>query len=106
MPKIALLHPSRSYTYSQVQDSALHAPIAAFAIYKSEPGRWKHIHEIIYLLDMPNADLTDFDIVMIPGRMHAEMLLTLRDQFAAYLQQGGTALAFGEQPAPLLLGVV
>jgi hypothetical protein len=71
----------------------------------NEPKYRKHIDEIIYLLDLPNVDLTQFDVVLIPDRMHPEKLMTCKQQLADYLQQGGTVIAFGEQPTPLLPGV-
>ena len=42
---------------------------------------------------------------MIPDRMHPDRLLLSKQQFADYLDQGGTVIAFGEQPVPLLPGV-
>lgn len=71
----------------------------------NEPKYRQHIDEIIYLLDLPNVDLAQYDAVIIPDRMHPDRLMVSKQQFADYLDQGGTIIAFGEQPVPLLPGV-
>jgi hypothetical protein len=71
----------------------------------NEPKYRKHIDDIIYLLDLPGVDLSQYDAVMIPDRMHPERLLAGRERIDQYLNQGGTVIAFGEQPAPVLPGI-
>ena len=71
----------------------------------NEPKYRRHIDELIYLLDLPNVDLTQFDVVIVPDRMHHARLEEHRDQIVAYLEQGGTVIAFGEQPRAWLPGI-
>ncbi len=70
-----------------------------------EPKYRQHIDDLVYLLDLPDVDLTQFDAVMIPDRMHPDRLMESKQQIADYLEQGGIVIAFGEQPVPLLPGV-
>ena len=72
----------------------------------NEPKYRQHIDDIVYLLDLPGTDLSQFDAVMIPDRMHPHRLMRSKQQFAEYLNGGGTIVAFGEQPVPLLPGVI
>lgn len=71
----------------------------------NEPKYRKHIDEIIYLLDLPTVDLSQYDAVIIPDRMHPDRLMEGQEGILRYLDQGGTVIAFGEQPTPLLPGV-
>lgn len=71
----------------------------------NEPKYRRHIDEIIYLLDLPEVDLTSFDVLIIPDRMHHERLEANKDQIVGYLEQGGTVIAFGEQPRAWLPGI-
>jgi hypothetical protein len=41
----------------------------------NEPKYRQHIDEIIYLMDVPDIDLTRFDAVILPDRMHADRLM-------------------------------
>lgn len=71
----------------------------------NEPKYRKQIDDIVYMLDLPHTNLTQFDAIMIPDRMHHDRLLESKEQLATYLEQGGTVIAFGEQPTSLLPGV-
>jgi hypothetical protein len=71
----------------------------------NDPKYRPHIDEIVYLLDLPNVDLTQYDAVMLPDRLHPEKMLENKPQIDDYLDRGGTVIAFGEQQVPLLPGV-
>lgn len=71
----------------------------------NEPKYRRHIDELIYLLDLPSVDLTQFEVVIVPDRMHLIQLEKRREQFVQYLEQGGTVIAFGEQPRAWLPGI-
>jgi hypothetical protein len=71
----------------------------------NEPKYRQHIDAIVYLLDLPNVDLTQFDAVVLPDRLHPEKMLENKPQIDEYLDCGGTVIAFGEQQVPLLPGV-
>ena len=58
----------------------------------NEPKYRKHIDEIIYLLDLPGVDLSEYDAVMIPDRMHPERLMAGQERIDRYLDQGGTVI--------------
>ena len=53
----------------------------------NEPKYRQHIDKIVYLLDRPRVDLSQFDAVLIPDRMHPDRLLLSKQQFADYQQK-------------------
>ena len=71
----------------------------------NEPKYRKHIDDIVYVLDLPNTDLHQFDAIILPDRLHPEKMLENKPQIDEYLDRGGTVVAFGEQQVPLLPGV-
>lgn len=58
--------------------------------------RW--LAEVIYLLDLPHADLNDFDGLLIPEGTHHVRLQAASEQIQRFLGGGGTVLLFGDQP--------
>jgi hypothetical protein len=71
----------------------------------SEPKYRRHFTEIIYLLDLPTVDLTDFHGLLVPDRLHQGRLLAASPHIGGFVARGGTVIAFGEQPRPWLPGV-
>lgn len=55
--------------------------------------------EIIYVRDLPRADLHRFDAVIVPDRTHAGLLQEAAPAIAHYLARGGTIVALGETQA-------
>jgi len=89
MKRLAVLYAGASYQHR--------------SIYISKYRRY--FDEVIYLLDLPAADLRQFKGTLIPSRIHQGKLSKAKQQFEDYLQTGGTVIAFGEQPQPYLPGV-
>lgn len=59
----------------------------------------------IYLPDLKRADLRSLDGLLIPERLHLDLLLTARPKLEDFLSSGKAIVAFGEQPEPFLPGV-
>ena len=87
MPKIALLHPSRSYTYSQVLESDLHDAIVPHDIY-----------------DLPGLDLGQYDALIVSSACDQEFLLIHKEQIRAFLDQGKVISFSGHLFRPWLPG--
>jgi hypothetical protein len=110
----SLVLPGQATESLQVAAPAIRRPKKLAAIYGGTPFQYrtlnepkyrKHIDEIIYLPDLPGVDLSQYDAVMIPDRMHPDRLMEGQERITRYLDQGGTVIAFGEQPAPVLPGI-
>lgn len=71
----------------------------------NEPKYRRHIDEIVYLLDLPVVDLSRFDALLIPDRIHHERLAESKDRIIDFLERGGTVIALGERPNAWLPGV-
>ena len=87
MSKIALLHPSRSYTYSQVRESDLHDAIVAHDIY-----------------DLPQLDLGQFDGLIVSSACDQEFLLVHKEKIRAFLDAGKVLSFSGHLFRPWLPG--
>lgn len=72
----------------------------------NEPKYRKHFEDIIYLPDLPFADLTRFDGLLIPSRTNRNVLAKAKENIAEFLNSGKTVIAFGEQPHPILPNVI
>lgn len=71
----------------------------------NEPKYRSHITDQVYILDLSSTDLRQFDAVLVPCRTHFKKLAAASDQFAAYLENGGTVVSLGEQVQSWLPGV-
>ncbi len=71
----------------------------------NHPKYRRFFSQQIYLLELPQADLSHLDGLLIPERIHQKQLLVAQPQLEAFLMCGKTILAFGEQPVPWLPGV-
>lgn len=58
------------------------------------------VDPLVYLPDLANTDLTRFDGVIVPDRLHGRLLDAARPQLLDVLDRGGTLIVFGEQ-API-----
>jgi hypothetical protein len=70
-----------------------------------EPKYHQYFAEIIYLRDLAAHDLTAFDGLLIPERLHAPTMRAVAPHIMDMLIRGGTVIAFGEQPDPWLPGI-
>jgi len=87
MPEIALLHPSRSYTFNQIQDSSLRDALTAHDIY-----------------DLPSIDLTRYRALAVTSACDQEFLLRHQDQIRAFLDRGRVLVFSGHLFRPWLPG--
>lgn len=58
---------------------------------------------LIYVRDLPSADLSPYDAVIATDRVHPRLLASSSAQFQAYLDRGGTVVAMGETRPDLWL---
>lgn len=63
----------------------------------NEPKYAQWLAGSIYLPDLPQADLSQFDGLLVPERLHAGRLDAARDRLLEVLDRGGTVMLFGEQ---------
>ncbi|TCJ16727.1 hypothetical protein E0L93_08330 [Rubrobacter taiwanensis] len=73
----------------------------------NEPKYRRWLSGLIYLPDLPGADLDGFDGLLIPERLHRGKLDEAAGSVLAYLDRGGTVLVFsgGEHPPVWLPGL-
>ena len=68
--------------------------------------KYRHFfHECIYLLDLPQTNLSALDGLLVPERLHRDRLLACRAKLEKFLEGGKVIVSFGEQPEPLFAGV-
>lgn len=87
MSRIALLHPSRSYTYAQVSDSGLRDTVVAHDIY-----------------DVPSLELETYGGLIVSSGCDQEFLLLHRDRVRAFLDSGKVLAFSGHLFRPWLPG--
>lgn len=63
----------------------------------SEPRYAGWLAGTVYLPDLPEADLGDHDVVLVPERLHAGKLHQARPRLLTALAEGRTVVVFGEQ---------
>lgn len=71
----------------------------------NEPKYRRWFSEVIYLLDLPDTDLGEFDGLLIPEGSHHIKLEAASGQIRGFLEDGGTVILFGDQPIPWLPGL-
>ncbi len=73
----------------------------------NEPKYHRWLSEIIYLPDLPGADLSTFDGLLIPERLHKGKIDAASAKVRGFLERGGCALVFGggEHPPSWLPGL-
>lgn len=65
----------------------------------------KYLAKVIYLLDLSDTDLNQFDGLIIPEGQNCKRLDIATDQLLGFLDQGGTIFLFGDQPTEWLPGL-
>jgi len=62
----------------------------------SEPPFSTFIDRLIYIRDLPFADLSDCRALLLPCRLNAHLIAPLADLLKDYMRGGGTLVAMGE----------
>ena len=65
----------------------------------------KYLTKVIYLLDLPDTDLNQFDGLIIPEGQNCKKLDIATEQLLEFLDHGGTICLFGDQPTESLPGL-
>jgi hypothetical protein len=63
----------------------------------NEPKYARWLSGLVYLPELPGADLSGFDGLILPERLHRGLLEKARPQLLGMLERGGTLVVFGEQ---------
>jgi hypothetical protein len=84
--KIAILYAGHSFHHEFLNNEKYHSLFDA----------------VIYLLDLPEADLTSYDILIVPARTNQEFLYENRHQLLDFLENGKWLISFGEIYRPWL----
>lgn len=71
----------------------------------NEPKYQKWFAEEIYILDLPETDLGEFDGLLVPEGSHHVKLEESSGQIRGFLEGGGTVILFGDQPVSWLPGL-
>ncbi len=71
----------------------------------SEPKYRRWVSEVVYVLDLPETDLTAFDGLLIPEGSHHTKLEAASGQVRGFLESSGAVILFGDQPVPWLPGL-
>ncbi len=62
-----------------------------------EPKYAKWLVGTVYLPDLPEVDLPEYDVLLVPERLHAGKLHAARPRMLEALEHGRTVVVFGEQ---------
>ncbi len=71
----------------------------------NHPKYRKFFARSIYLPDFAQTNTDDLDGLLIPARLHRDLILGIRPKLEEFLSNGKTVISFGEQPVPYLPGV-
>ncbi len=64
----------------------------------NEPKYKKYISKLVYLPELENTDLSQFDVLYVPSQLNERLLMKNKDKIMAFAEQGGIVCAFGPQP--------
>ena len=65
------------------------------ALHEPKYARW--LAGSVYLPDLPGSDLSGYDVVIVPERLHAGLQQASRPHLLEVLDRGGTVVLFGDQ---------
>jgi len=68
------------------------------------PKYRQYISEILYIPDMTAHSLDGFDVVLVPSRMHAGLMRTVKPWLYAFAARGGIVVVFWPQPGEVVPG--
>ncbi len=77
-----------------------------YNFYENKNGKYKNrFDKRIYILDLPDTDLMEFDLVIVPGRTNQQLLYKNSEKFIDYLEAGKWLVSCGEMPEQWLPNV-
>lgn len=77
--------------------AAIYSGAAAHHRALNEPKYAQWVTGQVYLPELPTADLSPFDCLVIPERLHRGLLQKSRRNLLQFLDQAGTLVIFGDQ---------
>lgn len=63
-----------------------------------EPKYNRYFHTIIYLPELEQTSLDEFDVLLVPSQLHLGLLMKSKEKIRAFSEKGGIVVAFGPQP--------
>ncbi len=63
-----------------------------------EPKFAQYINKLIYLPELENTDLSQFDVLIVPSQLNANLLLNSADKIREFANEGKVVVALGPQP--------
>ncbi|WP_018751645.1 hypothetical protein [Paenibacillus sanguinis] len=70
----------------------------------NQPRYRRWLEKIIYLPEMNDAALDEIEVLLVPSQLHTGLMACNKAAIDAFLKRGGTVVAWGAQPTPLLPG--
>lgn len=62
----------------------------------------RYVDDVVHVRDLPDTDLSEFDRLLVPSRLHIESLHAGAETVRSFLDDGGDAAILGAQPDPWL----
>lgn len=69
-----------------------------------EPKYNRFFHKLIYLPDLADTSLDEFDVLFVPSQLHMGLIMKSKEQIQAFADNGGIVVAFGPQPREWIPG--
>ncbi|MEK3746413.1 MULTISPECIES: hypothetical protein [Brevibacillus] len=70
----------------------------------NEPKYRKYYDRLIYLPDLENTSLDEFDALVVPSQLHMGLVMKSREKIKQFADRGGIVVAFGPQPREWIPG--
>ncbi|GEB33640.1 MULTISPECIES: hypothetical protein [Brevibacillus] len=70
----------------------------------NEPKYRKYYDRLIYLPDLENTSLDEFDALVVPSQLHMGLVMKSREKIKQFAEKGGIVVAFGPQPREWIPG--
>ncbi len=70
----------------------------------NEPKYRKYYDRLIYLPDLENTSLDEFDALVVPSQLHMGLVMKSREKIKQFADKGGIVVAFGPQPREWIPG--
>jgi hypothetical protein len=64
----------------------------------NEPKYKGYYHTIIYLPELEQTSLDEFDVLLVPSQLHMGLLMKSKEKIRQFSEKGGIVVAFGPQP--------
>lgn len=70
----------------------------------NEPKYRQYIEKLIYLPDLEETSLDEFDVLFLPSQLHMGLVMKSKEKIHAFSEKGGIIVSFGPQPIEWIPG--